>query len=285
MDPEELFRANLPVVDRVIGEVCRAARLSQDEAEDFRSSVRLALVEDDYAILRRWEGRSSLAGFLSVVIRHLLADRRNRELGRWQVSAEAARNGAAGVLLETLVMREGRSVDEALPIVRAHDPSLTRDAAAAMIERFPQRVRPLRAVDLDAAGERFLASTERADHRVLSEEARRLSRRASDVVRRAITSWSDEDAMILRFHFGSSMTIARISRMLRLPQRPLYRRIESLLAHLREALREAHLDADVLAGVIGEASQEMDFGLTDVKIASAEQSIEEDTVVASEQYE
>ena len=36
--------------------------------------------------------------------------------------------------------------------------------------------------------------------------------------------------MLIRFRFGSSMSIADISRILRLPQRPLYRRLEALLA-------------------------------------------------------
>jgi RNA polymerase sigma factor for flagellar operon FliA len=103
---------------------------------------------------------------------------------------------------------------------------------------------------------------------------RRLSERAGDVVRRTIAAWPDEDAMILRFRFASSMTIAQVSRMLRLPQRPLYRRIEALLAKLRGTLADAGLDAQVLLSIIGEASQEMDFGLTDGTVPPLQQSVE-----------
>jgi RNA polymerase sigma factor for flagellar operon FliA len=261
MNPEALLRANLEVIDRVVREICRGTRMQPDEVQDFASSVMVSLIENDYAVLRRWEGRSSLAGYLSVVIRRLLSDRRDHELGRWQPSAEAARGGAAGVLLEKLVVRDGRSFDEALPLVWQVDPSRTRDDLLAMAARFPQRRPSLRAVDLEAVAEVALPERDRADDRVLSEEARRLSRRASEIVRATIAQWSDEDAMILRFRFGSSMPVADISRMLRIPQRPLYRRIEALLDCLRHALVAAGIDATLLPSIVGEASYEMDFGL------------------------
>src|ERR1019366_938207 len=49
---EELFRANLALVERVIAGVCRRAGLRGPDAEDFGSIVMVALIENDYAILR-----------------------------------------------------------------------------------------------------------------------------------------------------------------------------------------------------------------------------------------
>jgi RNA polymerase sigma factor (sigma-70 family) len=283
MDAKRLFGDNLAVINRVCGEVCRAARLRDDDAEDFASSVRVALMENDYAILRKWEGRSSLAGYLCIVIRRLLADRRDEEFGRWHPSAEATRLGPSGVLLEKLLIRDGRPFDEVLPIVIGHHPSLTGDEVASMASRLPRRHGRLRAVPLDDAAAESFAAGERADDRALDAETRRLSSRAGEVVRRTIDGWSDEDAMILRFHYGSSMSIAEIARMLRLPQRPLYRRIEALLAKLRAALVAAGLDANALASVIGEASLEMDFGLEHGKTDTARLSVEEDRTIPAEE--
>ena len=53
------------------------------------------------------------------------------------------------------------------------------------------------------------------------------------------------------------MSIADISRMIRLPQRPLYRRIEALNQRLREALLAAGLHAASLMELIG-SDAEMD---------------------------
>jgi DNA-directed RNA polymerase specialized sigma24 family protein len=284
MNPEALFRENLPVIDRVCREVCRAARLRDDEAEDFSSSVRVALMENGYAILRKWEGRSSLAGFLWIVIRRLLADHRDQDLGRWRPSAEASRLGPSGVLLEKLLIRDRRPFEEALPIVIGRDPTLTDGDVAAMAGRLPPRHVRLRAVALDDTNANALPGSDRADARALSAEARRLSARAGGVVRRTIGGWPDEDAMILRFHYASSMTVADISRMLRTPQRPLYRRIEEMLASLRAALVSEGLDAHVLFTVIGEASQEMDFGF-DGKKDAPRRSVEENRAAAARERE
>jgi len=90
---EELFRANLALVERVIGVVCRRAGLRDADAEDFSSTVKLALIENDYAILRGYEGRAPLGAFLTVVVQRMLSREWMRLRGRWHPSAEAERRG------------------------------------------------------------------------------------------------------------------------------------------------------------------------------------------------
>jgi RNA polymerase sigma factor (sigma-70 family) len=255
----ELFRSSLPLVEHIARGLCRRAGLQGADAEDFASAAKLALVEDDYAVLRAFAGRSSLATYLTVVLRRLLADERMRALGRWHPSAAAARLGAAGVRLETLVRRAGRSVEEALPLVRAFDPALTRERAEALVASFPPRAPRLRLVattGLDLPG-----TAESAEAQAVAGETRRLAARTSRVMRRALASFEAEDRAIVRLRFGSALSIADISRLLRLPQRPLYRRLEALLLRLRTALAAAGIGAGNLAELIGEAGGDMDFGL------------------------
>lgn len=279
MNVAELFESNLALIDRVIGIVCRRGRLFGADAEDFASSVRLKLMEDDYAILRKYGGRSSFATYLGVVVQNLLTNQRMHALGRWHPSREAERHGEAGVLLETLLHRDHRSLDEALPLVQRIDPTLTREGAAAMAARFRQRSGRPRAVALDE--EVPVVASESADDRVADAERCRLSAETSRVMREVFAALPLEDAMILRFRFGSSMSIADISRMLRLPQRPLYRRLESLIELLRGALEAAGLDSGDVVALIGEA-HEMDFGLEIRKNDCARQSISAETRAAEE---
>jgi len=116
-----LFESNLALVDGVIAGVCRRARVYGPDAEDFASSVRLALIEDDYAVLRGFEERSSLSTFLVVIVQRLLHDQQTRRLGKWHASREAERLGAPAVALERILHREHRSIEEALPIVQTID--------------------------------------------------------------------------------------------------------------------------------------------------------------------
>src|ERR1043165_8030166 len=125
MDCQELLRSTLPFVERLARFVCRNAHVVGADVEDFASTVKLALIEDDYSILRAWEGRSSLATYLTVIMQRLLANERFRTLGRWRPSAEATRLGDAAVQLEMLLVRDERTLADAIPIVRALDATLT----------------------------------------------------------------------------------------------------------------------------------------------------------------
>lgn len=68
-------------VDRFLGLVvhvvnhtaqCRAIRLPSEDFDDLTSEVFLAIVRDDFALLRRFRGESSLATYLTVVARRVV---------------------------------------------------------------------------------------------------------------------------------------------------------------------------------------------------------------------
>lgn len=273
MEPQELFRENLALIDRVIAGVCRRAGLRDADAEDFASSARLALMENDYAVLRGYEGRAPLGAFLTVVVQRMMSREWMRVRGRWRPSAEAERSGPAAVMLEKLVVRDGRPVDEAVEIVRANDPTLDRNTVRRMAERLPQRAPRLRLVPLLDDAQPFVAQ-DAADERANQSEARRLSERTAQVVRETLDALSLQDRMLIRFHFGAELSIADTARVLGVPQRPLYRRIESLLAQLRHSLEHEGLGAAVIEDVISAGGSEtFDFGLERGKTPSGRHTL------------
>lgn len=260
MSSSRLFEANLDAIERAIARVCREARLDRADADDFASTARLALLADDCAILRKFEGRSSLPGYLTIVVRRLYVDER-RAAGRWYASAEAQRRGPAAVRLEHLMMRERRSFAEAVEIVTREFPGVTPrelgEIAAALPERAPRAVAvPV----MEGDDERFAGSGTAADLVEALDVARR-SERANDAVLMAMTMMSAEDRAILRLRYSGNASIAGIARALGVEQRPLYRRIEGLLGKLRRALEAAGVDARSADDLIGGADPRLDFGL------------------------
>ena len=253
-----MFEANLPTIERIIARVCWRAHVSGADAEDFASSVKVALLEDDCAILRMHQGRSSLATYLAVVIDRMLTDERVRTLGRWDPSTEALRGGPAAVLIEKLLRRDRRSLEESWPIIRGVHPELTREAADSIAARLPERSPRPRFVALESTELPPIAAPDRADATAMAEETQRLSARASRIVRETLSTLPVEERALVQFHYGASMSIADISRMMRLPQRPLYRRMERILTTLRRALAAEKIDATAIPGLV---SHEMNFGL------------------------
>jgi len=272
MRPGELFEANLEVVERAIARVCRDARLPPADGEDFASSARLALLADDCAILRKHEGRSSLATYLTIVVRRLLVDQFRAD-GRWHASAEARRRGEAAVLLERLLHHDRRTFDDAVAIAAKKHPDLSKaqfeEIASALPERFP---RP-RLVELAEKDEERLAGGAVADDRVTERDRGRRSDAASGAVRTAMAAMTAEDRAILRLRFAKGSSIADIARALQLEQRPLYRRIEALLAGLRRSLEQAGLDGSAVSDLIGGPGERLDFGPAFGKSGAAQPSI------------
>jgi RNA polymerase sigma factor (sigma-70 family) len=259
MLPRQLLEQNLDLIERTVVRACRRAGIGGADVDEMQSIVRLALVENDYAILRAWEGRSSLATYLAVVVRRLIANEQIRASGRWHASAEAKRHGAVGETIETLVVRRGRAIDEVLPIVHDVDPSITRERVEQIVAQLPPRAPRPRAVELDDGAD-VVPAPERADARTHEAETRSAAAQTARVVRETLESLPFDDRMLLRLRFGSGMSIADVARMMNVPQRPLYRRIEALLKQLRERLLAAGIDAAALDGIIGSSTVEVDFG-------------------------
>ena len=264
MHPEWLVE-NLAVIERATAAVCAHASLRGADAEDFASMVKVALLDNDCAILRKWEGRSSLATYLTIVIRRMLIDHQRGD-GRFYASTEAQRRGEAAVLLERLVARDQHTMEDALVLVRARHPELTAAQLDEIARSLPcRRPRPRLVPIGDDDVERF-AAKDATDERLRAIDRARRAEAASGAVRRAMASMNAEDRLILRLRFEREQSIADIARTLGVPQRPLYRRVESLLATLRGALEREGLDATQVTDLIG--AEELDFSLGGKESAS-----------------
>lgn len=274
MSSPALFEENLDAIERAIARVCRDAGLARENAEDFGSSARIALLADDCAILRKFEGRSSMATYLTIVVRRLLVDSQ-RAAGRWFASAEAVRRGPAAVLLERLMVRERRPFSEVTELVRRDHPEVSRHEMEEIAAALPRRMPRPTLVPVSDEDEARLAGTTSAADRVDALDLAQRSGHANAAIRSAMTAMTAQDRVILRLRFTCNASIASIARSLGVEQRPLYRRIEALLGTLRRALEEAGVDGASAAGLIGAPGEMLNFGF-DRKSGDPHPSLEEE---------
>jgi len=169
--------------------------------------------------------------------------------------------GRAAVLLEALIRRDGRSVDEAMPLVTNIDRSLTRADVEAMASRLRERTARPRIVAIDEEAERSVASSETAEATLLAYQSRELAAVAAEAIRTALASFTVEERMIIRFRFGTSMTPPKIAAALRLSLRTFYRRLDELILRLRRALIDAGVDGAAVDSIVDGALDDLDFGL------------------------
>jgi RNA polymerase sigma factor (sigma-70 family) len=241
---ESLFVSQLPTIERVIEFVCRRHHLSATDAEDFCSSVKLKFIENNYAILSKFEGRSALSTFLAVTIEHLYLDHQNKHWGKWRPSAAAKRYGPIGILLEQLTVRDGFSFDEACQALRtnhgveASDADLNR-IIAALPARTPRRFTS------DSSLERVV-TLEVGDAAAALEHSATADR-ISAILRTVLDRLEPQDRVILTMRFEDGLTVAHIATAIRHDQRLLYRRVDKLLRMLRTELESAGVDAHAVA--------------------------------------
>jgi RNA polymerase sigma factor (sigma-70 family) len=250
LSPEALFVEHLAWIDRVASMTCSRYGVWGAEAEDFTAWVRMKLMENDYAILRRFQGNSELKTYLaSVVFRHVVSLIRAMR-GRWRPSAAARRLGPPAADLELLVHRDRYTLRQAGEKLRVAGRTTLSDVELArLLERLPKRG-PLRPqeVELDAA-----PGVLHADERVRAAEAAAHYEKAMAALRRAMQQLEAEDRLIVQMYFADGNSLADVARGLGLEQKPLYRRVKRVRVRLRALLESEGLSEDDARDIVFES--------------------------------
>ena len=252
MNYEQLFLSQMEVIDRVIRFVVRRRRLTTEEAEEFQSIVRLKLIENDYEILRRFQHRSSLQTYLTVVIQRLFLDYRISLWGKWRPSAEARRSGPDAVRLEMLLVRDGLTFDEACEVLMtSRDVAVDRSELEAIAAKLPART-TRRFVGEEALEGLPASDGGEVERAALRGERQDLAARLRAALDRAMAALDCQDRLVLQMRFEQGLTVAQIAGTMRLDQKKLYRRIDRLLRDLRRALEADGFEAGAVSSLLGE---------------------------------
>jgi RNA polymerase sigma factor for flagellar operon FliA len=259
-DHEKLFIEQLGTIDRAIRFACHRYALRDEEAEDFASVVKLKLIEDDYAVIRKHSPCYSFAAHIAVVVQRLLLDYRVTQWGKWHASAEAKRFGEPAITIETMMHRDGRTLDEIVPVLLRRWPDLTRVRIDAISRALPQRMRRPRAVEIDLAAE-TIGDDDLSVHEAAFEADRnQLSQRIATIVRETMNGLDEHDRLVFRLRFEGAMSIAEIARTLCVEQKPLYRQLQRALARIRARLENAGISVEDANDVLSTRGIDLDFG-------------------------
>ena len=243
-NPERLFLEHLGWITRVATMTCSQHGVWGPEAEDFAASIRLKLMEDDYAIIRKHRGEATLKTYLATVVNRQFHDYLREKRGRWRPSAAARRLGPPAPDLEALVYRDGLRLDQAGELLRTSGRTSMSDRELGdLLKGLParERMRP-REIPADAVVEQ--EANEHADDRVTRAEADARDEHRSNALNRAMARLTAEDQMIVRMHFVDGLSLADVARALGLEQKPLYRRVKKLRDELRKLVQDEGLQDD-----------------------------------------
>jgi RNA polymerase sigma factor (sigma-70 family) len=243
--PEQVFVENLPLIERIIAAQVRRHALVRPDADDYASWAKAKLIDGNYAILRKFGGRSALSTFLTSVLANLFADYRNSQWGRWRPSAAATRLGPIAVRLEELIYRDGCALREASETLRAAGAALSESEIARLAAAIPARER-VHEVSIDSV----VRAEAEPSADVSDWERREAARTVEKIVQDLVDTLPPDDGLIVRMRFWSDQSVADISRVLQIDQKGLYRRLDAIRLRLNRELQARGIDRAAVAELL-----------------------------------
>lgn len=229
------YHNHLDLIQGVIENICRRHHLSKEMGEDFTSVVNLKLLEDNFAVLRKFKGNSSLRTYLITVVHRFYQDYRNKTWGKWRPSAAAQRLGGTALLLERLISRDGYCLKEAIEIMRTnHSVTLSSAQIHDLTRRLP--LRHGRSFTSEEALANIPAKDPDGMDLLEEHEASVARQRTEEAMLTALGNLPAEDRLCLKLRFYQNMTVAQIAERLHKRPKKLYRHFEKMLAGLKKKL-------------------------------------------------
>lgn len=248
--PTDFFSDHKVLVQSIVDFVARKNGLSQAEKEDFSSEVYLKLLQDQSAVFRKFEGKSSIKTYLTVVISRFFLDYRDSLWGRWRPSTQAKRLGSVAMLLEQYTHRDGLSFDQAFQTL-SHNHQLSI-SEVELLELYNQL--PIRS-ERHVVGEETLVNHPSAeqppDQQITQQLDQNQLEKAVEEVRICLKLLPESDQLILRLHFGKNLPLSLVAKSLQLDQKSLYRKVPKILGDLKTLLEQKGIHSSDLKALIG----------------------------------
>jgi RNA polymerase sigma factor (sigma-70 family) len=271
MDYKKVLLDHLDLIDRVVRHTARVHYLRVPDAEELASLVHLKLIDNDFAVLRKFQGRSSLRTYLTTVIERIYLDFRAAKWGKWRPSAAARRLGPVAILLEQLIYRDGLTFEEAVGTLQInHQIRASREELHELFVRLPMQSRRGMADGRELAAVVGLATS--AERRVQHASDRNDALRVEAVLVNAIGALPVEDQLLLKFRYLDGRGVREIAQLLQISESTFHRRLAELITTLRQNLVEQGIDKSLIHRLVGdpaislsEVLQAISADLTDLK--------------------
>jgi len=244
-DLERLFLDNLPLIDRMVASVCRRNRLTKEECEDFASVVHLKFIADGYDVLRKYSGKcASIRGYLNAVVNHAYQDHRNHVWGKWRPSTEARRLGPLAIRLDTMLHRDGLTLEEACALAAPEDREEMQRLATLLVPRAKRRMEDVRELDQLPSGERS------PEDELIDREREAVLEGLQAALAEARSRLGSEDQLLLHLRLERPLSLVRIAKAFGWETRRMYRHWAKLIDNLRTQLEGRGFTHEQVAWVL-----------------------------------
>lgn len=252
--------ARLSLIEHIIERTCQRFRFLDQDADDFRSSVLLRLVENDYALLRGFRGESRWSTYLTAIIRNQARDFLVEKNGRWHFS-KAAQEGTLDAMWLERLWRDGYSLEESIEyLVRVGLTRSNRQELRSLAEDLPKRT-PRIMVREEALFS--VESPSRSDARLESEAQKRAALRLAEALAQALNALDPSERQLIFLQYRQGFSLVEIASQMGLACRAIYTLRARCLRRLRRFLERRGVSREDLCRIFHDSvgmETEVDFG-------------------------
>jgi len=256
-DPIQFIEEQYENINNVIQSVCRKRVNQPQEIEECVSYILEQLVNNDYAILRKFkeDGRAKLQTYLYTVFNRLLIDKLRKEEGYFRPSVYAKRLSIFAERLERLLFQKKHTLEESYQILK-NDPEFTwtYDYTSKLANELWRQERPVVEthgdIDEHASSKSKLDVNDNPEKALQNKELINKGAIIEDSLESACQGLSHEDSLLLKLRFTSQKSVSEISRILGQTRKVVERKIRVLLNRLRDNLLSKGMTKEEVSEII-----------------------------------
>ncbi len=247
-------------IDRAAAAVSRHFGYQPEDAEDFRQSAHVYLLERPHILqsFRGGEGGCSLRVYLITVLQRHALDTYRHLVGKWHSCAQAKQLGPEAEAFESLRYRDRLDLELAISKLLERFPTFTRRQALALNEKI--KPRSLREWVGDAPLDRMAAEA-RADDSIVQHELEGIEKRVQAALTEALLDLETVDRVMIKAVFGKGQSIKDFALFQGTPVRRMYSHFDRLRATLRKRLESLGVQAAEAMRIVGWNDSALDFDL------------------------
>ncbi|UCH95954.1 MAG: sigma-70 family RNA polymerase sigma factor, partial [Candidatus Aminicenantes bacterium] len=225
----------------------------ENEALELSNQVLDILQHDDYRVLRQFKGDAKLSTYITTIIARQSVDMIRKKLGRSREKERAQQFGKTGMLIYEKVILQGWSIPEIYPELKSTEGI---SESPEELETLAEKIRgkkgslsPLlennpvvkNGAAVDEEGDYIIPDTKNDPQELLIEQQRK--QKLDELIKDIIAQLNGEERIILRMRFPANEEkkpekVERISKVLGISEKAVYKRITRLLKKCRTRLEQ-----------------------------------------------
>mgnify|MGYP006300058433 CR=1 FL=1 len=254
-NPSRVLEQHVELIRTIVRKVCSRSGLREVDVEDVTSYAFERFVENDYKVIREFEGEALSQSYLVLVTRNICNDYFRQRSGRWRPSTKAQELGDLAIRVEELLYKDRCSFEEMFESIdvewsnRGLTPPSRYDLEEVALQLKPKS-RPITHTSEEDYLGRAAAVTPDYSDVFRSNELHPQKQRLDQFVQQLKRKLDDDARLVFQFYFNDNHRISSIARTLAKSRYQVKQILDTNLERFRQAIYDEGFDPSDISEIL-----------------------------------